>query len=131
MRQETNGSVTDRPDLSIVICTYNRHELLRAALDTLLPQAPPDFPYEVIVVDNNSTPETRAVVEEFAAADSRVRYVRETRQGNAYARNTGVENARASIVAFLDDDVTVRDNWVQIIKDTLPHTKAGFIGGKV
>ncbi len=131
MRQETNGSVIDRPDLSIVICTYNRHELLRAALDTLLPQSPPDFPYEVIVVDNNSTPETRAVVEEFAAADSRVRYVRETRQGNAYARNTGVENARASIVAFLDDDVTVRDNWVQIIKDTLPHTKAGFIGGKV
>ena len=120
-----------KPDLSVVICTYNRHELLRSALDSLLQQAPPDFSYEVVVVDNNSTPETRALVEEMAQRDARVRYVREPRQGNAHARNTGVAEARAPIIAYLDDDVTVRENWVEIIKTTFAETKADFIGGRV
>lgn len=120
-----------KPDLSVVICTYNRPELLRSALETLLPQAPPDFSYEVVVVDNNSTPETRALVEEFAQRDARVRYVREPRQGNAYARNTGVAEARAPIIAYLDDDVTVRENWVELIRTTFAETEADFIGGRV
>ena len=120
-----------QPDLSVVICTYNRPELLRLALTTLLRQAPANLTYEVVVIDNNSTPETRAVVDEIAQSDSRVRYVRETRQGNAYARNTGVAEARAPIVAFLDDDVTVRENWVEITGRTFQKTNADFIGGKV
>ena len=120
-----------QPDLSVVICTYNRAELLRLALDSLLRQSPANLTCEVIVVDNNSTPETRVVVDEIAQRDARVRYIREPRQGNAYARNTGVAQARAPIVAFLDDDVTVRDNWLEIIQRTFKETSAGFIGGKV
>lgn len=120
-----------KPDLSVVICTYNRHELLRSALDALLPQSPADFVYEVVVVDNNSTPETRALVDDLARRDARVRYVREPRQGNAHARNTGVAEARAPIIAYLDDDVTVRENWVEIIKTTFKETEADFIGGRV
>jgi len=120
-----------QPDLSVVICTYNRPELLRLALTSLLRQSPANITYEVVVVDNNSTPETRAVVDELAQRDSRIRYVRETRQGNAYARNTGVAESRAPIVAFLDDDVTVRDNWVEIIPRTFKDTNVDFIGGKV
>lgn len=121
----------DSPDLSVVICTYNRPELLRLALETLLRQSQENLTYEVIVVDNNSAPETRAVVAEIEQNDSRVRYIRETRQGNAYARNTGVAQARAPIIAFLDDDVTVRENWIEIIARTLKETNADFIGGKV
>ena len=120
-----------QPDLSVVICTYNRAELLRLALDSLLQQSPPNLTCEVIVVDNNSTPETRALVDEIAQRDARVRYIREPRQGNAYARNTGVAHARAPIVAFLDDDVTVRNHWLEIIQRTFKETSAGFIGGKV
>jgi glycosyltransferase involved in cell wall biosynthesis len=121
----------DSPDLSVVICTYNRPELLRLALEALLQQSPASLLYEVIVVDNNSAPETGAVVAEIAHHDPRLRYIRETRQGNAYARNTGVAQARAPIVAFLDDDVTVRENWLEIIPRTLKETNADFIGGKV
>jgi glycosyltransferase involved in cell wall biosynthesis len=121
----------DLPDLSVVICTYNRPELLRLALTSLLRQSPASVTYEVVVVDNNSTPETRAVVDEIAQTDARVQYVRETRQGNAYARNTGVAEARAPIIAFLDDDVTVRDGWVELIARTFKETNADFIGGKV
>src|ERR1044072_8754243 len=119
-----------QPDLSGVMCAYNRPELLRLALTTLLRQSPANLTYEVVVIDNNSTPDTRAVVDELAQTDSRIRYVRETRQGNAYARNTGVAESRAPIVAFLDDDVTVRDNWVEIAARKLEATNADFIGGK-
>jgi glycosyltransferase involved in cell wall biosynthesis len=119
------------PELSIVICTYNRHELLRLALNTLLQQLPANFACEVIVIDNNSTPETRSVVEGLAKSDSRIRYIRETRQGNAYARNTGVKEARAPVIAFLDDDVTVRQHWVEIIQRTFAEANVDFIGGKV
>lgn len=123
--------MTADPDISIVICTYNRPELLRSALNSLLPQSPPDLNYEVIIVDNNSTFETKAVVDELSQQDSRLRYVRETRQGNAYARNTGVAHAGAPIIAFLDDDVIVRENWLELIKPAFDETKADFIGGKV
>ena len=119
------------PELSIAICTYNRPVLLRSAVETLLQQPASDLHYEVIVIDNNSTPETQAVVEELARSDSRVRYVKESRQGNAYARNTGVAEARAPIVAFLDDDVVVRGKWLETIKQTFAETDAEFIGGKV
>src|SRR6185369_10946184 len=124
-------SQNDLPEISVVICTYNRPELLRLALTSLLRQSPENLTYEVVVVDNNSTPETRAVVDEIAQSDARVRYVRETRQGNAYARNTGVAEARAPIVAFLDDDVTVRDHWVELIPRKFKESNADFIGGKV
>jgi len=121
----------DSPDLSVVIPTYNRHELLRLALATLLRQSSANLTCEVLVVDNNSTPETRAVVDELVQTDSRLRYVRETRQGNAHARNTGVVHARAPIIAFLDDDVAVRDNWLEMISSSFKETNADFIGGKV
>lgn len=119
------------PDVSIVICTYNRPELLRLALTDLLRQPATGVTFEIIVVDNNSTPETRSLVEELAQVDPRIRYLHEPRQGNAYARNTGVEHARAPIIAFLDDDVTVRGRWLETIKRTFEETEVDFIGGKV
>ena len=90
----------DSPDLSVVICTNTRPGLLRLALEALMRQSSANLPYEVIVVDNNSTPETGAVVAEMAQHDPRVRYIREMRQGNAYALNTGVAQARAPIIAY-------------------------------
>jgi len=120
-----------QPDISVVICTYNRRALLSSALNSLLEQRAGDVDYEIIVVDNNSPPDTQALVEELARTDDRLHYLRETRQGNAYARNTGVEHARAPIVAFVDDDVTVRENWVETIKQTFDDASVDFIGGKV
>jgi len=71
------------------------------------------------------------LVEELARLNKHLRYVKESRQGNAYARNTGIANARAPIIAFLDDDVRVRGNWIQTIKRTFDKAEVDFIGGKV
>jgi glycosyltransferase involved in cell wall biosynthesis len=121
-------------DVTVTICTYNRCAQLHDALESVLSQELPDgVRYEVIVVDNNSTDATRQVVDSFIANDhDNIRYVFEGRQGLSFARNTGVEHARAPIVAFTDDDVRVAGNWVATLKRSLDaHPEVDWVGGKV
>ena len=92
------------PDVSVVVPTYNRAALLPRALRSLFSQRGERLNFEIIVVDNNSTDETGEVVESLKTnSPVALRSVRETRQGNAYARNAGIENAAGAIIAFLDD----------------------------
>jgi glycosyltransferase involved in cell wall biosynthesis len=123
----------DDLDVSVVISTYNRADVLPHALHSLLRQAPPGLRYDIVVVDNNSTDSTRAVVEGFIGRDgSNLRYVFEPRQGLAHGRNTGVLASRAPIIAFTDDDVTVAPDWIATIKRTLDeHPEADCVGGPV
>ena len=119
---------------SVNICTYNRCRMLREALESVLSQRVHDGGrYEVIVVDNNSTDETRQVVESFIArGHANLRYVFEGRQGLSYARNAAVSAARSPILAFTDDDVRVKPDWVATIKRTLDdHPEVDCVGGKV
>ena len=122
-----------QPVVSIVIATYNRAALLRRTLRSVLDQRAGTVPFEEIVVDNNSVDDTEAVVTSMqASAGSPLRYFKETRQGNAYARNTGIGHANASIIAFTDDDVTVSPDWVQrIVESFQANPAAGFVGGPV
>jgi glycosyltransferase involved in cell wall biosynthesis len=120
-------------EVSVVISTYNRAEVLPYALESLLQQKPPDVPYEIVVVDNNSTDSTRAVVESFMARGYRhLRYLFESRQGVAYGRNAGILASTAPIIAFTDDDVTVAPDWVRTLKQALDaHPEADCVGGRV
>lgn len=129
-------TATDPPadlDVAVVLCTYNRAEVLPKALDSLLHQDPGAIRYEIVLVDNNSTDATRAVVESLTARGCRhLRYVFEAKQGLAHARNAGIRSARAPIIAFTDDDVTVAPNWLATIKQTFDdHPEVDCIGGRV
>jgi glycosyltransferase involved in cell wall biosynthesis len=89
-------------------------------------------PFELIVVDNNSTDTTREVVERFAVSDRRVRYLMESRQGLSHARNAGIREARAPLVAFTDDDVRAQPDWVAtIVRAFAEHPEADVVGGRV
>jgi len=120
-------------DVSVVISTYNRAGVLPHALDSLLHQEPTGLRYQIVVVDNNSTDSTRAVVESFLARGcANLRYVFEPRQGVAYGRNTGILASQAAIIAFTDDDVTVAPDWIATLKRTLDeHPEADCVGGRV
>ena len=120
-------------DISVVIPTFNRSALLHLALQSLLDQEPGGCTVEIIVVDNNSTDDTRDVVESLAGADGvRVVYLKEERQGNSFAKNTGIQRASAPIIAFTDDDVRVANDWIRTIVDTFAaNPEISFIGGKV
>ena len=121
------------PSVSIVLSTYNRAEMLGPAIEHLLAQAPNSPPYELIVVDNNSTDGTRAVVDAFAArSGERLRYLFEGRQGLSHARNTGIAAARADIVAFTDDDVRVSPEWVAAIgRAFAANPDVDCLGGRI
>ena len=120
-------------DISAVITTYNRSEMLGTALEAVLSQNAGGVRYEVIVVDNNSTDNTLATVEALIAKGyPNLRYVFEPKQGIAHGRNAGIAAARGDIIAFTDDDVVVTDNWITTIKrafDEKPEVE--FIGGKI
>lgn len=119
------------PDVSVVISTYNRAERLPLAIEALRTQTG-EVAYEIVVVDNNSTDATREVVLRLAAADARVKYAHEPRQGLSYGRNTGIDVARAPIVAFTDDDVRVAPDWIAEIRHAFDdHPNVHYVGGRV
>jgi glycosyltransferase involved in cell wall biosynthesis len=90
--------------ISVVIPTFNRAELLTGAIRSVLNQTFQDF--EVLIVDDGSSDTTPDVVKSFD--DNRIHYVRHTApRGGAAARNTGIARAGGEYVAFLDDD----DEW--------------------
>jgi glycosyltransferase involved in cell wall biosynthesis len=125
--------MSEAPAVSVVISTYNRCQLLRGALESVLAQETGGVFYEVIVVDNNSTDRTREVVEEFTArGQANLRYVFEGCQGLSHARNAGIAEARAPLIAFTDDDVCAARNWVASIKRAFDkHPEVDCVGGKV
>jgi glycosyltransferase involved in cell wall biosynthesis len=120
-------------DISAVITTHNRSEMLAAALGALLGQNAGALRYEVVVVDNNSTDDTRAMVEGLIAkGHTNLRYVFEPQQGITYGRNAGIAAARGDIIAFTDDDVVVLDNWLTTIKRALTENPdIAYVGGKI
>src|SRR5262245_42939318 len=124
--------MSSEPQVSIVIPTYNRSALLRRTVKSVLDQRTP-ISFEVIVIDNNSSDDTRDIVRSLIETNAdKVRYLFERKQGNAHARNKGVGEARAAIIAFVDDDVTVDSNWLSSLKVVLDsRSDLSFVGGKV
>lgn len=106
-----DDSVDDSPLVSVVVCTRNRPESAMTALQSLLAMNYRTF--EVVLVDNAPTSDaTKDAVFAAYGDDHRVRYVREPRPGLSCARNRGLAEASADIVAFTDDDVTVDPWWL-------------------
>lgn len=126
-------SVSDDVDISVVISTYNRCAVLPAAIESILRQNAPDVNYELIIVDNNSTDETKQVVESYITRGHRnVRYVFEAKQGPAHGRNAGIANAKGRIIAFTDDDVRPTPDWLSNIKRAFESNSAvECVGGKI
>jgi len=91
--------------VSAIITSFNRADYLRGAIQSVLAQSFED--YELLVLDNSSADETRAVVADFV--DPRIRLIVHPRQPVAAARNLGLREARGEFVAFLDDD----DEWLR------------------
>jgi glycosyltransferase involved in cell wall biosynthesis len=100
--------------LSVIIATWNRAtSLVEALLSVARSELSSDISWEILIVDNNSTDDTKAVCQKFVAQNpARYRYLFEKTQGQSSALNTGIDNARGEIIAFTDDDVTVDRYWL-------------------
>lgn len=119
-------------DLSVALSTYNRSSVLHNALEKLACQQTHGINYEVLVVDNNSTDDTKEVIASFVERDPHFRYVFEKRQGLSYARNAAIEAARSDLIVFCDDDVEASPSWIQKnFEASVRFPDADYIGGRV
>lgn len=118
--------------ISVVICTYNRSQSLAETLESLRGQQTRDFDYELLVIDNNSKDDTREVVASYQPTfGGRLRYVFEARQGQSYARNRGMSEAKGQLIAFTDDDVEPEPDWLLQLHDAFPAHQADCVYGKI
>ena len=118
--------------VSIAICTYNNAGKVRTVLESLRGLiCPPTLEYEVLVVDNNSSDETKAVVERCQEVwGQRLRYVFEGTQGLSHARNRALKEAAGDIVSYVDDDVSVDPGWLSAVAAAFEQYAAAVVGGR-
>ena len=91
--------------VSVVIPTYNRAEILRQTLDAYARQSGDHRILEILVVDDGSTDHTESVVKECAVLGVPLRYLRQNNSGQAAARNYAVREAKGELILFGDDDI--------------------------
>jgi glucosyl-dolichyl phosphate glucuronosyltransferase len=120
-------------NISVILCTYNRCQRLTTALESLEASVlPATREWEILIVDNNSKDQTRQVAEIFSRRQpDRFRYIFEPTQGKSYALNTGIRESRGSILAFVDDDVTVEPSWLQNLTAELDSAEWAGAGGRI
>lgn len=96
------------PRFSIIVPAYNAEKTLSACLESLADQSVSEANYEVIVVDDGSTDDTSKITNRF-----NVKYIFQTNQGPAAARNKGADAAAGQIILFTDADCVPGHNWIR------------------
>lgn len=103
------------PTLSVVVPAFDEEDTIAACLERLTTQA--DCIAEIVVVDNNSTDRTAEIVRDLARRHPTIRLIHEAEQGLVYARNAGMDAATGDLIARIDSDTMVGDDWSRTIVD--------------
>jgi glycosyltransferase involved in cell wall biosynthesis len=115
--------MSSTPEVSVVIATYNRAPLVAATVKSVLDQEFHKF--EIIVVDDGSTDDTRKALEPF---ESRIRYIYQDNRGPSAARNLGVRHATAPWLAIQDsDDLCARNHLEVLYGFAKDHPDCGIV----
>ena len=115
----------DRMDFSIVVPFFNAGPYIERCVRGLVAQTYPAERYEVLLVDNNSTDGSDALVRQFAG----VKLLTERLQGSYAARNRGLAEARGDIVAFTDPDCVPREDWLEQIARAMAEPGVAVVQG--
>lgn len=120
--------------ISLIICTYNRDKYIGPLLDSIAKNDYPALDYEIVLVDNNCTDNTRSICDQFARSHPHIhfRYVLEPEQGLSAARNKGIKEANGDIIIYVDDDALVDPDYIRSFAEhfaTHPTTMAA--GGPI
>lgn len=114
----------ESPTVSVIIPTYNRAQFLGETIQSVLDQTYTD--YEIIIVDDGSTDNTRDVIAQFDTP--KLRYIYQENQGVSAARNNGIQQARGEYIAFLDsDDVFLPQRLEKCINYLQQHPSVGLV----
>lgn len=114
------------PKVSVVIPVKNGAAHIRELLDSLMEVDYNKDKLEIVVVDGNSTDNTREIASQYP-----VKILTEERPGLNAARNTGIKHSDGEIIAFTDFDCVVPKDWIWKIVENSQNSHAGCIGGNV
>lgn len=114
--------------ISVIIPTLNRAALLRKTLTSLVAQ---EFKgdFEVLVIDNGSTDNTKEVVSAFQDTLKDLTYLHESSPGLHEGRNRGLRESKYEILAFIDDDIEAFPEWLDGVHESFQDEKTGLVGG--
>jgi glycosyltransferase involved in cell wall biosynthesis len=99
--------------ISIIICTYNRADIISYCLESFVSQTAGQDLFEVIVIDNNSKDNTKEIVLRFESKIKNLRYVFEKEIGLSHARNLGYREAKFNWISYVDDDAKAYPDYVE------------------
>ncbi len=116
---------------SIIIPTYNRPGLLSELLGSLVVQRfnPEDF--EFLIIDNNSENDVKKLIDDFKHRHPQydIKYFHESRQGEQYAWNRGIEEAQGKLLVFVDDDVRFHQDYLATLEKDFAGSQDDIAGG--
>lgn len=120
--------------LTAIICTYNRAKYIGNLLESIAKNDLEKSKYEIVLVDNNCTDNTREICEAFAKAhkDVQFRYVLEPEQGLSAARNKGIKEAKGDVIVYIDDDALVDTDYLRTYAEWFEaHPETMACGGPI
>ena len=121
---------TFSPFFSVIITTYNRANLLKKALISLMEQTEKDW--EAIIVDDGSTDDTASLTKAYLENDNRIKYIYQENGGYVMAKNTGIFLAKGKFITFLDSDDEYAPTHLEVRKEILMSNPAiEFLHGGV
>lgn len=119
--------------VTVILCTYNRCQSLQKALSSAAALVLPEsVEWEILVVDNNSNDQTRKTVDGFCKRyPGRFRYLFESQPGKSRALNAGIRESSGDVLAFMDDDVVVHQDWLHRLTAPLRNNEWAGTGGRI
>ena len=127
----------DEVDISIVVCCYNGNSTINSCLESLLNQKRSNIYIEIVLVDDGSIDGTAIKIKTFLEEKSELEkiefnYFRKENQGLSIARNFGLEKSKSKIVAYVDEDAIVDENFSNSIIEVFnKYEDINCIGGEV
>ncbi|WP_247237229.1 glycosyltransferase family 2 protein [Telluribacter sp. SYSU D00476] len=118
------------PTFSLIICTYNRATFLKETIESIWESFGARYPYELLIIDNNSSDHTQEVAEQFGHLPV-LRYYKELNQGLSHARNRGIREATHEVLVFLDDDIGIHPGYLDRCNELFSDPAIHIAGGKV
>jgi glucosyl-dolichyl phosphate glucuronosyltransferase len=120
--------------ISAIIATYNREKYIPGVLKSLQKQSLDKDLFEIIIIDNNCTDNTRSICQDFIQTHTEfhTRYISEPRQGLSFGRNCGITYSTAELLTFVDDDACLSEDFLKTCTEFFENNPSvDAIGGRI
>lgn len=110
------------PEISVVMLTYNRENMVSHMIECILNQTFKDF--EFVIINNGSSDRSGEIAEEYAKKDNRIKVVHLTTSNISRGRNVGLDNATGKYIAFVDDDDECDNDFLEFLYNLIEENDA-------